>query len=94
MKAILKKPGELPELIEIENDLKEIQKVIGGKIESLTFAEDACVLCDRDGVIKGLQHNTEFLGNQFVGTILLVGVDGDCFCDFPVIDSWLDLLSV
>jgi len=94
MKVIFKKPGETPEAIELENDLKAIQDTVGGKIETLTFAEDACVICDRDGVDKDLPYNIELLGHHFIGPILLVGVDGDTFCDFPVLEPWLELLPV
>ena len=43
MKAILKKPGEAPEIVEIDNDRKALSEIIGGRLESFTFATDACV---------------------------------------------------
>ena len=93
MKSILKKPGEAPEIIEIENDLKALQKTIGGHIESFTFASDACILCDEEGRIKDLPFNVELMGIQFFGPILFVGVNGDEFCDFPVLDPWVERLT-
>ena len=93
MKAILKKPGEAPEIVEIDNDRKALSEMIGGRLESFTFATDACVLCDEEGWFKDLPFNVELMGIQFFGPILLVGVNGDEFCDFPVLDQWVERMT-
>ncbi len=93
MKAILKKPGEAPEIISVDNELKALQKVIGGWLESFTFAADACILCDEEGRLKDLPFNVKLFGNPFFGNILLVGVNDDEFCDFPDPDAWVDYLT-
>ena len=38
MKAIRKKPGCAPEIIEVENTLKALQTEVGGYIETVTIA--------------------------------------------------------
>lgn len=43
MKTIIKRPGEAPRIIEVNNDLASLQRIIGGGIETLTFASNACV---------------------------------------------------
>lgn len=83
MKAIIKEPGKPVEEIEIDNNLESLQEKVGGYIETYTFAEDACVICNEEGKLTGLEPNCFFLGELFVGTILWVGVDGDEFCDVP-----------
>ena len=85
MKAIRKRPGELPEMLDVENSLDALQKEVGGQIEVFTFCEDMAVICDKEGRIKGKWLNWAIpkMGIDFVGTILIVGVDGEEFCDVP-----------
>ena len=81
MKVIYKAPGCAPELRDIPNTLEELQATVGGYIETVTFASDACLICNEEGRLLGLPHNVKFLGHDFVGPILIVGVDGEEFCD-------------
>lgn len=82
MKAIRKKPGCKPEVIDIDNTLEALQAEVGGYIEAVTIA-DAVIICNEEGRILGLPHNCRFCGIEFVGTILVVGYAGDAFCDVP-----------
>lgn len=86
MKAIRKKPGCEPEIIEVENTLKALQTEVGGYIETVTIASDVVVICNEEGVPCGLPYNCRFVGVDFVGTILVVGRDRDEFCDVPEAD--------
>lgn len=81
MRVMRKRPGEDWEPIEVENELKPLQQEVGGHLESFTFAEDACVLCDEEGRLKGKPYNTTVCGVPFVGTVLIVGVAGEDFAD-------------
>lgn len=81
MRVMRKRPGEAWEPIEVENELKPLQQAVGGYLESFTFADDACVLCDEEGRLKGKPYNTTVCGVPFVGTVLIVGVDGKEFAD-------------
>lgn len=83
MKVIRKRPGEAPEEISMENTLKALQQEVGGYIETVTFAENATIICDDEGRLKGKPYNCDLLGKDFVGTILVVGVRGDEFGDVP-----------
>ena len=86
MKAIRKKPGCAPEVIEVENTLKALQAEVGGYIETVTIASDAVVICNEEGRLCGLPYNCRFVGVDFVGTILVVGRNKDEFCDVPGAD--------
>ena len=90
MKVIRKHPGQMPEVIDIENDGDAIRAELGGFIEAVTIAEDLAILCDEEGRFKNKAPNIAFkaLGVDFVGTILIVGVDGEEFCDVPKLD-WI-----
>ena len=83
MKAIRKKPGAQPEIIEVDNTLAALQQEVGGYIETVTIASDAVVICNEEGVLLGMPYNCRFLGVDFVGTVLIVGTKGEEFCDVP-----------
>lgn len=91
MKVIGKQPEEPAQLIEIENTLESLQKYVGGYIETVTIAEDACIVCNEEGRMLGLKRNCTLFGHEFVGPILLVGVKGDEFCDTP--ETFLELMK-
>lgn len=88
MKVIRKRPGEMPEVIDVENDVDAICAELGGHMEAVTIAEDLVILCDEEGRLKGKAPNIALkgLGVDFYGTILIVGVDGEEFCDVPLLD--------
>lgn len=86
MKAIRKKPGCAPEIIEVENTLEALQAEADGYIETATIASDVVVICNEEGVLRGLPYNCRFVGVDFVGTILVVGRNKDEFCDVPEAD--------
>lgn len=48
MKAIRKKPGAQPEIIEVDNTLAALQTEVGGYIETVTIASDAVVICNEE----------------------------------------------
>lgn len=80
MKAIIKKPGEKPRVIEIENELSALQEAVEGYIQAVPLAADACIICNEEGKLIGLPYNTRILNEIFVGNILFVGVAGEEFC--------------
>lgn len=83
MTAIYKAPGCAPEVIDIPNTLEALQGKVGGYIETVTFATDACIICNEEGRLMGLPYNCNLLGVSFVGPILIVGVDGEEFTGIP-----------
>ena len=85
MKAIRKKPGCAPEIIEVENTLEALQQEVGGYIETVSIA-DVVIICNAEGRLCGLPYNCRFVGVDFVGTILVVGRNKDEFCDVPEAD--------
>lgn len=84
MKALYKAPGEPAKVIDIENTLKALQEAVGGYIETITIAEDACIIGNEEGRIKGLPFNCNLVGLKLFGPILIVGTKGDEFTDLPV----------
>lgn len=91
MKAIRKKPGCAPELIDIDNTLKALQAEVEGYIEVITLPYGAALICNEEGCILGLPDNGRVCGVDVVGTVLIVGTKGDEFCDVPEADFLMDL---
>lgn len=85
MKAIRKKPGCEPELIDIDDTLAALQQEVGGYIETVSIA-DVVIICNEEGRLCGLPYNCRFVGVDFVGPILVVGRNKDEFCDVPEAD--------
>lgn len=83
MKVIKKEPGEKPRIVSIPNTLEALQEAVGGRIETVRLFEDACLVCDEEWRLKGKPYNCNILGVPFGGTVLLVGENGEEFCDVP-----------
>ena len=86
MKAILKKVGEAPERIDIENALDALQQAVGGHIETVSYmllSSRVVVICDEEGRIKGKPYNCTIGATSFCGDILIVGADEEDFADLP-----------
>ncbi len=85
MRALYKRPVDVGfRQLNIDNDLRALQKLVGGYVETLAVTTDCCVICNEEGRILGMPENCNFCGIDFAGPILLVGVDGDEFTDCPM----------
>ena len=74
-----KERGKGWKVAEIENTLEALQRGVGGKLEAVTLASDACVLCNEEGRLLGMPYNTTICGVSFVGPLLIVGIAGEDF---------------
>lgn len=85
MRALLKNPSDDKfRQVVVLNDLHALQELVGGgNIDAVTLAMDTCLLCNEEGVLKGLEPNCVYMGKPILGPILLVGVDGEEFTDCP-----------
>lgn len=83
MRVIRKIPGENFELIDIPNTLEALQKEVEGFIECVPLTVGSCVICNEEGLLLDLPVNVIINSTQYVGTILVVGTDGEDFTDVP-----------
>ena len=71
--------------IDIENKLEALQKEVEGYIEVLTLVPGvAAMIVNEEGILYGMEINlaASAVANQtIVGPALVVGVDGEEFCD-------------
>ena len=84
MRIITKEPGCSPRRIVVPNDLKILQFLVDGYIETVTFDHDWTVICNENGRLINLPYNCQIFGTKFFGTILFVGIKGDDFTDCPL----------
>ena len=73
--------------IDIENTLEALQEAVFGYIETITLVPDrAVMIVNEEGRIRGMAVNpaaSAASGIPVVGPALIVGVDGEEFCDVP-----------
>lgn len=86
MKALLL-DGSGARAIDIENKLEAFQEAVDGYIETLTLVPDEVVMIvNEEGLLRGLGINplaTALYGSAIVGVAVVVGIDGEEFCDVP-----------
>lgn len=83
IKVLIKEPGKNPRSVWISNTLENLQKTVGGYIETVTLASDLVIICNEEGRLKDLPYNCNICGVDFVGTIILCGIEGDEFSNIP-----------
>ena len=55
--------GKYPEVIEMEDNLESMQKLVGGYIEEyMPFEDEVAIVCNEEGKINGLQPNRAIYG--------------------------------
>lgn len=87
IKVIIKRPEESVGHVEyIENTLKELQRCVGGYIETVTTPAFT-IICNEEGKIRRLPANFVIYrgyGDVIRGPVIICGVDGDSFADAPI----------
>lgn len=91
--ALSKRPGEPPRHVWVSNNLEALQKAVEGYIEAITVSRgdgrDLVIICNEEGKIRNMEYNATICGEDFVGPILIVGVDGEDFADLPL--TWREM---
>lgn len=72
-------PARKAYVTNIEDSLKNMQRIVGGLIEPVRIAEDAAVIVNEEGRINGMPLNANCPFCVF-GDAFLVGVKGEEFC--------------
>lgn len=83
--CIIKRPDEpYGHKTAVSDSLENLQKIVGGYIECVYLREDLVIICNEEGKLLGLEPNMRFGIDYLVGTIIVVGNDGDSFGDIPI----------
>ena len=87
MKIVLVEPGKEARLAEIGEDLRSMQKTVGGLIQAVYPYEDAVALiCNDEGKLMGLPFNRALrdedgqIYGTVAGTFFVCGLTEDNFC--------------
>lgn len=64
IKALLVKVNKYPKVIEIENTLNAMQKIVGGRIEPFDLNDNAIIICNGEGKADGLPLNRAVYENN------------------------------
>ena len=67
-------PGKAPAQITIPNTLKAMQELVGGHIEIVDF-QGACLVCNEEGKLLGLEPNRRVGQDVITGTFFLANSD-------------------
>lgn len=66
-----------PEVREIDNTLKALQEVVGGRIEAIPLLPDLTIIINEEGLILNLRHNVLWRGHYLRGDVLVTKGDED-----------------
>lgn len=94
MNCIIKRPFEpIGRIREIDNTLEALQKAVDGYIETVTVRNGLVIICNEEGKLTGMAPNFKIGSEQIVGTVIVVGVDGEEFTDVPIdFGEWEEML--
>ena len=88
VKVIVKLPLEdIGHMEEIPNTLRAFQAEVGGYIGTVSYHEGGkqiLVICNEEGLLRGLPFNCYIQGQPYVGPIVICGTDGPEFADIPI----------
>lgn len=73
IRVLVKEPGRLSEVRDIENTLEAFQAIVGGHIEALRIRDDLCCYVNEDGKLLNMRPNF-VIGSQYVSKVdIIVG---------------------
>ena len=73
MKIVVKKVGQIGQVVEVENTLETYQSIVGGYIETCPLAKDILIVCNEEGELMDLEIN---IAIQVDGRFEMI--NGDC----------------
>ena len=82
MKIVLVEPGKEAREAEITGSLREMQKLVGGLIQTMYPWEDpGALVCNDEGKILGMPLNRVLEDYDVIaGPFFICGIEGDHFC--------------
>ena len=99
IKAIIKRPDEeFGHITNISNTLENLQRTVGGKIETLYLGHGLILIVNEEGKLMNLEPNFRagrgFFADTIVGTAIVVGQNGEDFGGVPItFQTWKSLLK-
>jgi hypothetical protein len=102
IKCIVKRPDEqFGHVTWISDSLENLQKTVGGYIETVTFNNGLVLICNEEGKIRDMPYSFTLrrihgiipIHNPIFGTVIVCGADGDQLTNVPIdFNEWKALL--
>ena len=102
IKCIVKRPDEqFGHVTWISDSLENLQKTVGGYIETVTLDNGVVLICNEEGRIRNMPYNFTLrrmrgvvtIQNAIFGTVIACGAEGDQLADIPIdFNEWKSLL--
>ena len=103
IKCIVKRPDEqFGHVTWVSDSLENLQKTVGGYIETVTLDNGVVLICNEEGKIRDMPYNFTLrrillgiipIHNPIFGTVIACGASGDEFADIPIdFNEWKSLL--
>ena len=100
IKAIVKRPDEkYGHVTHISATLENLQKLVGGYIETITIAAGVVIICNEEGKLLNLPRNLRLYGDTVYadtlrGDIVVIGAEDDDFKDLKMdFKTWKSLVD-
>lgn len=100
LKVIIKRADEeYGHVTHISGTLENLQKTVGGYIETVKLTESDVIICNEEGKLLGLPVNFRLYGDSIYsdtvrGDIIVIGTKGDEFDDVRMdFKTWKELLD-
>lgn len=88
IKVVLLEPNKLARVAEIGTSLEDLQKIVGGCIETFyPFEDDICIVCNDEGKINGMPLNRGVYEKDNTLIDILAGPVFICDCSTPSFKS-------
>lgn len=102
IKVIIKRPDEqFGHMTWISDSLENLQKTVGGYIETVTFDNGLVLICNEEGKLRDMPYNFTLrrihgiipIHNPIFGTVIACGAEEDQLTDVPIdFNEWKALL--
>lgn len=84
MDVVLVEPGKPPQIKTIENNLRSMQRIVGGNIQTYPLEDGAVLVCDEEGKLKNKPINRAIRiydseTGEFKTTDVIVGTFFVCY---------------
>ena len=104
IRCIVKRPDErYGHVCNISNRLENLQRTVGGYIETIPGPKGTTIIANEEGKLKQLEPNMFYNGDILVGTIIVCGTKGENLSDMPdtfglaewkmVVDANMELMN-
>ena len=77
IKVVIVEPHKNPTITTIKTKLENLQEAVGGLFEIIDIEDNACILCNEEGKLSGLEGNRALGEDILVGTFYVCGSNNE-----------------